>query len=54
MNRRNYNRGINRKIKGNKRANTPRLILIFIHSYSPELPRDTNKANRIQWNCRRK
>jgi len=54
MNRRNYNRGINREIKGNKKANTPRLILIFVHSYSPELLRDINKTDRTQWNCRRK
>jgi hypothetical protein len=42
MNRRKYNRGINWKIKGNKKANTPRLILIFEQSYSTELLRDIN------------
>jgi hypothetical protein len=48
MNRRKYNRGINREIKGNKKANTPRLILIFVQRYSTELLRDKNKTNRTQ------
>jgi hypothetical protein len=42
MYRRKYKSGIIRKIKEEK-ANTPRIILIFLHSYSPELLRDIKK-----------